>query len=95
MADLSPGDLKIIRRNYPNFDADLTDALVFLNEKSFDLLPKAVAQDLHKTLRLLKINVSPNLIHQSLVEAIAKQLPSAAPSVITELIAQAAGNAGT
>jgi phosphoenolpyruvate carboxylase len=90
LSDLTPADFKIIRRNYPNFDADLRDALIFLDEKSFDLLPKPVASDLRKTLRLLKIDVPPNLIHQSLVQAITKQLPSATPNILTELIAQAA-----
>ncbi len=90
LSDLTPSELKIIKRNYPNFDADLTDAMVFLNRKSFELLPKKIADDLRKTLRLLKLDVSPSLIHQSLVEAISKQLPTAAPNVLTELIAQAA-----
>jgi len=90
LSDLSPAELKIIKRNYPNFEADLKDAMVFLDEQSFDLLPKAVAHDMKKTLRLLHINVAPNLIHQSLVEAIRKQLPLGQANVLTELIAQAA-----
>jgi phosphoenolpyruvate carboxylase len=90
LADLTPSDLKLLRKNYPNFDADLMDAMVFLDEKSFDMLPKAIVSDLKRTLRLLKVDAPQNLIHQSLVEAVRKQLPSNSAPVLTELISQAA-----
>jgi phosphoenolpyruvate carboxylase len=90
LSDLTTEDLEIIRKNYPNFDSDLTDALFYLDRDAFDYLPKAIASDLKKTLKKLKIDVEPNLIHRALVKAIRKQLPNAVSHELTELIAQAA-----
>ncbi len=90
LADLNPTELKLIRKNYPNLDPDMADAMMFLDEKAFDMLPKEVASDLRKTVRLLKIDPPRNLIHQSLAQAVRKELPDANAQDLTELIAQAA-----
>ena len=54
------------------------------------MLPKSIAEDFKRTLKKLKLDVEPNLIHTALVKAIRKQLPDAVSHELTELISQAA-----
>ncbi|MGQ0645009.1 MAG: phosphoenolpyruvate carboxylase [Elusimicrobiota bacterium] len=86
---LSRRDIPFILENYPNFRQDMADALQYFDPQSLDLLPPRVAADIKRTLRLLRLDVEPNLIHQSLVRAIRKCLGKNFDRTVSELIEQA------
>jgi phosphoenolpyruvate carboxylase len=90
LADLSPADLKLIVRNYPNFYEDIGDAVMFLDPLYAQAVPSRVASDIKRTLKLLKLQIQPSEIHQALVRAIRKHLSEGSAQVLTELITQAA-----
>lgn len=90
LARLTPRDIKVILEHYPNFLHDLNCALPYLDWGALSLLPPKVADDIRRTVRLLKIDPEPNLIHQALVRAIHKLLGKSDHSAIPELITQAA-----
>jgi phosphoenolpyruvate carboxylase len=90
LADLTQEELQLIKKNYPNFNSDMIDAMMYLDKDAFDFLPKPIADDLKKTVKKLKLDCESNLIHTALVRAVRKQLPHADAPELTELISQAA-----
>lgn len=90
LANLKPSDIKVIIENYPNFVGDLREAMACFDPQVLKSLPPNVADDIQKTVRLLKIDVEPNLIHQSLVRAIRNLLAKNEVQNISDLITQAA-----
>jgi phosphoenolpyruvate carboxylase len=90
LAQLNQHDIKTIIEHYPNFIGDLSAALAHFDWQSLSLLPPKLADDIKKTVRILKIDPEPNLIHQALVRAMHKLLERADHAALPELIAQAA-----
>jgi phosphoenolpyruvate carboxylase len=90
LATLNAHDIKIIIEHYPNFIHDLRASLMYFDWQSLSLLPPKIADDIQKTVRLLKIDPEPNLIHQALVRALHKLLEREDHSAISEIISQAA-----
>jgi phosphoenolpyruvate carboxylase len=90
LANLNQHDIKVILEHYPNFIHDLRDALAYFDWQSLSLLPPKIADDIRKTVRLLKIDPETNLIHQALVRALHKLLERQDHGAVTEIITQAA-----
>lgn len=90
LAHLKPSEIKFIIEHYPNFMNDLSEAMAFFDPQCLKTLPPAVASDIEKTIRLLKIDITPNLIHQSLVRAIRSLQVKNDVENIPSLITQAA-----
>jgi phosphoenolpyruvate carboxylase len=90
LANLKPHDVKIILEHYPNFLDDMRDVMTYFDIQALPLLPVRVADDLKRTIRLLKLDVDPNPIHQSLVRAIRNLLQKNDTENMPELITQAA-----
>jgi phosphoenolpyruvate carboxylase len=69
---------------------DLKEAMLYYDPQCLKILPPMVADEIQRTVRMLKIDVEPDLIHQSLVRAIRNLLVKNNSNNITELITQAA-----
>ena len=65
LSDLKPSDVKTIQEYYPNFLNDLMEAMLHYDPMCLAWLPVSVADDIRRTLRLLKLDFTPDLIHQS------------------------------
>lgn len=90
LAELNRQDLNRVIQHYPNFSSDMADALQFFDPQALDHVPPRIAADIRRTLRLLKIDMGPDLIHQALTRAIVKRLETDDHKVIADLITQAA-----
>jgi phosphoenolpyruvate carboxylase len=90
LSQINQHDIKIILEHYPNFINDLRAALMYFDWQSLSILPPKIADDIRKTVRILKIDPEPNLIHQALVRALHKLLERGDHEAIPELITQAA-----
>lgn len=90
LADLKQADIKNIIEHYPNFINDLKEAIIYFDPQCLSILPPRIADEIKHTLRLLKIEVSPDLIHQSLTRAMRNLLDKNDTQNISELITQAA-----
>ena len=90
LANLKHNDLKLILEHYPNLLEDMKDVMTYFDPQALTMLPPRVADDLKKTIRLLKLDVDPDMIHQSLVRAIRNLLQKGATENMPELITQAA-----
>lgn len=90
LAHVNSHDIKIILEHFPNFLNDLRTALTYLDWQALNLLPPKISDQIKKTVRTLKIDPDPNLIHQALVRAVHKLLEREDHAAIPELITQAA-----
>lgn len=90
LANLKPSHIKTIVEIYPNFIDDLREAAAFFDPQCLPMLPIRVADDIRRTVRLLKLDGKPELIHQALVGALRSQLNKSDQRVIPDLITQAA-----
>ena len=90
LSELSPNDVKIISEHYPNFIEDMKSTLLFFDSAVFQMVPPKIADDLKKTLRLLKVDVTPDPIHQALVRAIRKMFEKKDYAALPEIMTQAA-----
>lgn len=90
LADLKPSDVKEIQEHYPNFLNDLREAVLYYDPQCLSWLPVSVADDIRRTLRLLKLDVASDLIHQSLARAIRTQIAKEETNNMSDLITQAA-----
>ncbi|MFN0118831.1 MAG: phosphoenolpyruvate carboxylase [Elusimicrobiota bacterium] len=90
LSELKSADFKFIQENYPNFYNDLREALTYYDPQSLSLVSPKVADDIRHTIRVLKIDFQPNLIHQSLVRAIRTLLYKDGVANLPELVTQAA-----
>jgi phosphoenolpyruvate carboxylase len=90
LSGLKSSDINIITDHYPNFMHDLKEAMLYYDPQCLKILPPMVADEIQRTVRMLKIDVEPDLIHQSLVRAIRNLLVKNNSNNITELITQAA-----
>jgi phosphoenolpyruvate carboxylase len=90
LANLKPHDIKVIIEHYPNFMDDMQDAMMFYDPQALSMLPVRIADDIRRTVRLLKIDVETNLIHQSLVRAMRNAMEKDDHRNMQELVTQAA-----
>lgn len=90
LSGLKPYDIKLIQDYYPNFLEDLKAAVAYFDFQALSILPPRVAEDLRKTVRLLKLDVGTDLIHQSLVRALRNLLDKNDERNLPDLITQAA-----
>jgi phosphoenolpyruvate carboxylase len=90
LSDLKPSDVKTIQDYYPNFLNDLMEAMAHYDPLCLAWLPLSVADDIRRTLRLLKLDFKPNLIHQSLTGAIRARIAKNDVNSMSDLITQAA-----
>ena len=90
LSALNREDLKLVKEYYPNLMEDLTQAAACFDPESLALLPPSVAADIRATLRLLGIDVAPDLIHRALVRAVKDRLRRKETGSVSELITQAA-----
>ncbi|MCG3206117.1 MAG: Phosphoenolpyruvate carboxylase [Elusimicrobia bacterium] len=90
LADLKPSEIKYIIEHYPNFLADMSDAMTFFDPQCLSALPPRVADEIRHTVRLLKVEVGSNIIHQSLTRAMRNLLAKNDTQNLPDLITQAA-----
>jgi phosphoenolpyruvate carboxylase len=90
LANLKPSDFKLIVEHFPNFYDDMNDALAYFDPQCLSLVPPRIADDIRHTLRALKANVAPDLIHQSLTRAMRNLLQKDNTENMSDLITQAA-----
>lgn len=90
LAGLKPSEIKLIHENYPNFFDDLREAAAFYDPQCLSVLPPRVADDIKNTFRILKLDPTTDLIHQSLVRALRNLLVKTDTRNISDLITQAA-----
>jgi len=90
LADLKTAELKLIVEHFPNFYDDMKDALAYFDPQCLSILPPRIADDIRRTLRSLKVDIAPDLIHQSLTRAMRNLLQKNEPESMPDLITQAA-----
>lgn len=90
LSSLKPQDVKMISEVYPNFLEDLQEAAQYFDPGCLSMLPPRVADDIKRTVRLLKLDEKPDLIHQALVGALRSQIKRDDTRSVTDLIGQAA-----
>jgi phosphoenolpyruvate carboxylase len=90
LANLKASHVKTISEIYPNFIEDLRESGMYFDPQCLSMLPIRVADDIRRTVRLLKLDVKPELIHQALVGALRGQLNKSDTRGIPDLITQAA-----
>jgi phosphoenolpyruvate carboxylase len=83
-------DLAFLREIDPGFDADLEDALRYLNEDAFTLLPPTEAEEIHATIRLLRSTLTPDHAHQEVTTTIIKRVREGGTKDLGDLILRAA-----
>lgn len=90
LAALKPADIKNIQEYYPNFLNDLGEAMTFFDPQCLPALPPKVADEIRHTIRILKVDVQPDLIHQSLTRAMRNLLAKGHTDNLPDLVTQAA-----
>ncbi len=90
LAGLRPGDRDLIRRVYPAFEADLGDALRYLNDEALRLLPPGEVEETRKALRLLRVDPEPDPAHRETTSKVLQRLQSGSFEGLSDLILQAA-----
>lgn len=90
LADLRPADRDLIRQVYPSWEADLGDALRYLNEEAFALLPPDEVEETRKMLRFLQVDPVPDPAHREITSKILQKLQSGSLESLSDLILQAA-----
>ena len=83
-------DLAFLREVDPGFEADLEDALRYLNEDAFTLLPPTEANEIRTTIRLLHSPPTPDHAHQEVTTAIIKRVREGNTKDLGDLILRAA-----
>jgi phosphoenolpyruvate carboxylase len=87
---LGQEDLALLREVDPGFEADLGDALQYLNEEALTLLPPAEAGEIQRTIRLLGLPLSPNHAHREVTTTIIKRVGEGSVKDLGDLILRAA-----
>jgi len=90
LADLRPEDPDLIRQVYPSWETDLSDALRYLNEDAFGLLPPGEVEAVRKVLRRLQVDFTPDPAHREITSKILQKLRAGSLESLTDLILQAA-----
>jgi phosphoenolpyruvate carboxylase len=87
---LGQEDLAFLREVDPGFEADLADALRYLNEEALTLLPPAEAKEIRTTIRLLGLTLSTDHTHQEVTTTIIKRVREGSTKDLGDLILRAA-----
>lgn len=87
---LDQEDLALLREVDPGFEADLEDALQYLNEEAYTLLPSAEAEEIRRTIRLLRLTISQDHAHREITATIIKRVGEGNVKDLGDLILRAA-----
>jgi len=87
---LDQEDLALLREVDPGFEADLGDALQYLNEEAYTLLPPAEAEEIQRTVRLLRLPLSSDHAHREVTTTIIKRVREGNVKDLGDLILRAA-----
>jgi len=87
---LGQEDLALLREVDPGFEADLGDALQYLNEEAYTLLPPAEAEEIQRTIRLLRLPLSSDHAHREVTTTIIKRVREGNVKDLGDLILRAA-----
>ena len=87
---LSRTDLALLREVYPGFEADLKDAIQYLNSDVFNLLPPSLAEAIRKTIGFLRLDPSVDQPHREITTKLIKKAEAGSPDGLGDLILQAA-----
>lgn len=87
---LGQEDLALLREVDPGFEADLGDALQYLNEEAFTLLPPVEAEEIRTTIRLLGLTLSQDHAHREVTSTIIKRVQEGGVKDLGDLILRAA-----
>lgn len=87
---LGQEDLAVVKEIYPGFEADLQDALRYLNDEVYTLLPPIEAEEIRKTLRLLRLTPSPDQAHREITAKVIKRIGAGGVEGLGDFILQAA-----
>ncbi len=83
-------DLPLVRDTYPGCEADLRDALKYLNEETFSLLPPPLAEEIQGALKLLSLDPAMDQAHEEVTSKVIKKIKAGGVETLSELILQAA-----
>jgi phosphoenolpyruvate carboxylase len=87
---LSREDLMLLGEVYPGFEADLKDAIKYLNSDVFSLLPSSLAEAIRKTIGFLHFDPSVDQPHREITTKLIKKVKAGSPDGLGDLILQAA-----
>ncbi|MBZ0168395.1 phosphoenolpyruvate carboxylase [Candidatus Methylomirabilis lanthanidiphila] len=90
LACLNQEDLAFLREVDPGFEADLQDALRYLNEEALALLPPTEAEEIRTTIRLLPLTVPQDHAHREVTATIIKRVKDGNVKDLGDLILRAA-----
>jgi phosphoenolpyruvate carboxylase len=83
-------DLALLREIDPGFEDDLKDALRYLNEEAFTLLPPTAAEEIQTTIQLLSLIPSTDHAHREVTATIIKRVREGSAKDLGDLILRAA-----
>jgi len=90
LSRLRRGDLPLVRDLYPGFEADLRDALKYLNEEAFSLLSPSLVEEIRDALKLLSLDPATDQAHKEVTSKVIKRIKAGGVEALSELILQAA-----
>jgi phosphoenolpyruvate carboxylase len=87
---LGQEDLALLREIDPGFEVDLGDALQYLNEEVYTLLPLTEAEEIRRTVRLLRPTLSQDHAHREITATIIRRVEKENVKDLGDLILRAA-----
>ncbi|MDE2180545.1 MAG: phosphoenolpyruvate carboxylase [candidate division NC10 bacterium] len=87
---LGQEDLALLREIDPGFEDDLKDALRYLNEEAFTLLPPTAAEEIQTTIQLLSLIPSTDHAHREVTATMIKRVREGSAKDLGDLILRAA-----
>lgn len=87
---LGQEDLALLREIDPGFEVDLGDALQYLNEEVYTLLPLTEAEEIRRTVRLLRPTLSQDHAHREITATIIRRVEKGNVKDLGDLILRAA-----
>jgi len=87
---LRQNELALVREVYPGLDADLSDAVRYLNREAYALLPPEQAREIGETLTSLDLDVPPDPAHRDVTSGIIKQVAAGRAEGLGDPILQGA-----
>lgn len=67
---LDSQDLDFMYENYPNFESDLKDALMFLNQDNMEFFPKIIVEQVNEAIKMLGIDFAVDEKHKKVTSII-------------------------
>jgi len=90
LSSLRREDLAVLREVDPGFEADLHDALRYLNEDAFAILPHTEADEIRTTIRTLRLTPSPDQTHREVTTMLIRRVEEGNVKDLGDLILRAA-----